>query len=129
MYFCAAFAANLTQVVMGALDLNPVMTVLTMHFTLPVSVIASTTVFRNVFIAYDGFEDNSVNLPVLPRTRNGPGILRFLPGGLLTTISSPRTRRDFRATTNDRKSQDIVMVSRGVVDATLDTVMLTTSVC
>jgi len=40
---------------MAGLQLNPVMNVITLPFALVVSVIAATTVFRNVFTAYDGF--------------------------------------------------------------------------
>ncbi|KAF5369189.1 hypothetical protein D9615_009957 [Tricholomella constricta] len=55
VYFCAAFGANLVQTVMAALGLNPVMNIIALPFALVVSVIAATTVFRNVFIAYDAF--------------------------------------------------------------------------
>ncbi|KAJ2926023.1 hypothetical protein H1R20_g11076, partial [Candolleomyces eurysporus] len=54
-YFTAAFTANLIQMIFAALQLNPVMNILCLPFALVVSVIAATTVFRNVFTAYDAF--------------------------------------------------------------------------
>ncbi|KAG6885875.1 hypothetical protein C0993_008394 [Termitomyces sp. T159_Od127] len=54
-YFCAAFGANLVQMVFASLGLNPVMNIMCLPFALVVSVIASTTVFRNVFVTYDSF--------------------------------------------------------------------------
>ncbi|KAG6915742.1 hypothetical protein DXG01_010039 [Tephrocybe rancida] len=54
-YFCAAFGANLIQMIMATLGLNPVMNIVALPFALVVSVIAATTVFRNVFMAYDAF--------------------------------------------------------------------------
>lgn len=58
-YFCSAFIANLVQTIMAGLQLNPVMNIITISFALIVSVIAATTVFRNVFIAYDNFHGDS----------------------------------------------------------------------
>jgi hypothetical protein len=58
-YFCAAFGANLVQTVFAALKLNPVMNIIALPFALVVSVIAATTVFRNVFIAYDDFSSDT----------------------------------------------------------------------
>lgn len=40
---------------MASLALNPVMNIITLPFALVVSVIAATTVFRNVFIRYESF--------------------------------------------------------------------------
>ncbi|KAG6815235.1 hypothetical protein H0H87_003730, partial [Tephrocybe sp. NHM501043] len=54
-YFCAAFGANLIQMIIACLGLNPVMNIIALPFALVVSVIAATTVFRNVFTAYDAF--------------------------------------------------------------------------
>jgi len=48
IYFVAAFGANLVQAVMAILQLNPVMNIIALPFALVVSVIAATTVFRNV---------------------------------------------------------------------------------
>ncbi|KAJ3568295.1 hypothetical protein NP233_g5805 [Leucocoprinus birnbaumii] len=63
VYFCAVFGANLVQMIMACLALNPVMNIIALPFALVVSVIASTTVFRNVFIQYDAFSsDTSKNL-------------------------------------------------------------------
>jgi len=39
--------------------MNPVMNIITLPFALVVSVIAATTVFRNVFTAYDNFTPDS----------------------------------------------------------------------
>ncbi|KAF5318849.1 hypothetical protein D9619_010967 [Psilocybe cf. subviscida] len=58
-YFCSAFIANLVQTIMAGLQLNPVMNIITLSFALVVSVIAATTVFRNVFTAYDNFHGDS----------------------------------------------------------------------
>lgn len=46
---------------MACLAFNPVMNIMALPFALVVSVIASTTVFRNVFILYDAFAGNSNN--------------------------------------------------------------------
>ena len=45
---------------MAGLQLNPVMNIITLPFAIVVSVIAATTVFRNVFIAYDNFAGDNV---------------------------------------------------------------------
>ncbi|KAF8156883.1 hypothetical protein B0H34DRAFT_783168 [Crassisporium funariophilum] len=58
-YFCFAFGSNLVQTVMAALHYNPVMNIMALPFALVVSVIAATTVFRNVFTAYDSFSSDS----------------------------------------------------------------------
>lgn len=54
-YFCAVFGANLIQMIFASLQLNPPMNLMCLSFALMVSVIASTTIFRNVFTAYDAF--------------------------------------------------------------------------
>lgn len=71
-YFCAAFGANLVQTVMASLGLNPVMNIIALPFALVVSVIAGTTVFRNVFTTYDGFSSE---------TSGGLGSLGITSGG------------------------------------------------
>ncbi|KAJ3503300.1 hypothetical protein NLJ89_g8494 [Agrocybe chaxingu] len=58
-YFCAAFVANLLQTIFAGLQLNPVMNIMFLPFALVVSVIAATTVFRNVFTAYDAFSNDT----------------------------------------------------------------------
>lgn len=63
MYFCAVFGANLVQMIMACLALNPVMNIIALPFALVVSAIASTTVFRNVFIRYDAFSGENSNNP------------------------------------------------------------------
>lgn len=45
---------------MAGLQLNPVMNIITLPFAIVVSVIAATTVFRNVFTAYDNFAGDNV---------------------------------------------------------------------
>ncbi|PPR04772.1 hypothetical protein CVT24_007088 [Panaeolus cyanescens] len=56
-YFCFVFGANLIQTVFAGLHYNPVMNIMCLPFALVVSVIAATTVFRNVFTAYDAFDE------------------------------------------------------------------------
>lgn len=68
VYFCVAFAANLVQTIMAGIHMNPVMNIITLPFALVVSVIAATTVFRNVFTAYDNFTGDSNN----PSGASGP---------------------------------------------------------
>jgi hypothetical protein len=58
-YFCSAFIANLIRTIMAGLQLNPIMNIMTIPFALVVSVIAATTVFRNVFVAYDNFHGDA----------------------------------------------------------------------
>ncbi|KAG8905944.1 hypothetical protein FRB99_007949 [Tulasnella sp. 403] len=58
-YFAAAFGANLVQAVLASLGLNPVMNIIALPFALVVSIIAATTVFRNVFSLYDDFSSNA----------------------------------------------------------------------
>ncbi|KAF9527459.1 hypothetical protein CPB83DRAFT_793263 [Crepidotus variabilis] len=70
-YFCAAFAANLIQTIFAGLQLNPVMNIMTLPFALVVSVIAATSVFRNVFVAFDSFSSDGT--PVSGGS-NGPGV-------------------------------------------------------
>lgn len=67
--------------IMAALAFNPVMNIIALPFALVVSVIAATTVFRNVFTLYDAFSSDS-GLPVTSSGRaesNGP--LRFGAAG------------------------------------------------
>ncbi|KAG9017530.1 hypothetical protein FRB90_000955 [Tulasnella sp. 427] len=54
-YFLITFLVNLVQTILAALSLNPIMNIIVLPMTLVVSVIASTTVFRNVFTLHDGF--------------------------------------------------------------------------
>ncbi|KDR76425.1 hypothetical protein GALMADRAFT_155974 [Galerina marginata CBS 339.88] len=78
-YFCFAFCANLIQTVMAGLHLNPVMNIMTLPFALVVSVIAATTVFRNVFTAYDSFAGDPYAPPSggsHPNSRSSEGPLR-----------------------------------------------------
>lgn len=97
---------------MAALGLNPVLMIIALPFALVVSVIASTTIFRNVFITYDDFGANSANsqgtFTDTSRNGHGPGVFRFFPGSLLTTVLSQRITS---APTNDYKSQDIGVVT------------------
>ncbi|KAG8981257.1 hypothetical protein FRC05_004159 [Tulasnella sp. 425] len=54
-YFLVTFIVNLVQTVLAGLSLNPIMNIIVLPMTLVVSVIASTTVFRNVFTLHDDF--------------------------------------------------------------------------
>ncbi|TFK36382.1 hypothetical protein BDQ12DRAFT_248941 [Crucibulum laeve] len=74
LYFSAAFGANLVQMIMASLALNPVMNIIALPFALVVSVIASTTVFRNVFIAHDSFfsDASGPGTSASGRTSDGP---------------------------------------------------------
>ncbi|KAF9057166.1 hypothetical protein BJ165DRAFT_12626 [Panaeolus papilionaceus] len=56
-YFCFVFGANLIQTVFAGLHYNPVLNIMCLPFALVVSVIAATTVFRNVFTAYEAFDE------------------------------------------------------------------------
>ncbi|KAG8949821.1 hypothetical protein FRC00_007962 [Tulasnella sp. 408] len=58
-YFFITFIVNFVQTVLAALSLNPIMNIIVLPMTLVVSVIASTTVFRNVFILHDDFASES----------------------------------------------------------------------
>ena len=62
---------------MAGLHMNPVMNIITLSFALVVSVIAATTVFRNVFIAYDNFtsDPNDSSGSSAPTLRTGTHIL------------------------------------------------------
>ena len=103
---------------MASLGLNPVMIIIMLPFALVVSVIASTTVFRNVFITYDGFEDSSAGWPSNSNfiTGTGTGFFHHLSTSLLTTFQTRRTPRDVHVPSTGDKSQDIGAVSRGAVD-------------
>lgn len=59
---------------MAGLHMNPVMNIITLPFALVVSVIAATTVFRNVFTAYDNFtaDSNSPSGASGPNRSDGP---------------------------------------------------------
>ncbi|KAG9014887.1 hypothetical protein FRB94_009045 [Tulasnella sp. JGI-2019a] len=58
-YFAATFLTNLVQVILASLALNPIMNIIAVPFTLVVSVIAATTVFRHVFTMYDDFSSET----------------------------------------------------------------------
>jgi len=62
---------------MAGLHMNPVMNIITLPFALVVSVIAATTVFRNVFITYDNFtsDSNDSSGSSAPTLRTGTHIL------------------------------------------------------
>jgi len=79
-YFAATFASNLVQVTIAAQNLNPVMNIIAVPFTLVTSVIAATTVFRHVFVLYDDFSGGDT-------TRGGSKDVVATVGG-----SGPRSR-------------------------------------
>jgi len=63
-YFAAAFTSNLVQLTLAGMSLNPIMNIIAVPFTLVVSVIAATTVFRHVFLMYDDFSGEASKTPV-----------------------------------------------------------------
>jgi hypothetical protein len=60
-YFICVFLANSVEAVFAALQLNPVMNLMCLPLALVVSTIAASTVFRNVFVAHDGWVRGSPN--------------------------------------------------------------------
>jgi len=121
-YFCAAFGANLVQTVMASLRLNPVMNIIALPFALVVSVIAATTVFRNVFIAHDGFASGSSGgQHGTNSSGTGHSLPRFFTGNSRITTWSRGATKD-RIPLEDYKSQDAGVISvRRVVDIGVDT--------
>ncbi|KAH0583437.1 hypothetical protein H2248_009065 [Termitomyces sp. 'cryptogamus'] len=103
-YFCAAFGANLVQMIFATLGLNPVMNIMCLPFALVVSVIASTTVFRNVFTAHDSFSSEGTG----PSSSNSAP----LNYGSRLDVSGTRLNTSRRVTTeiplNDYKSSGTV---------------------
>lgn len=75
--------------VMAALWLNRVMNNITLPFALVISVIAATTVFRNVFIAYDGFSSESGGSEGTSSGGLNSGPLRLNTGGQRINPSRP----------------------------------------
>ncbi|KAG6836792.1 hypothetical protein H0H93_003213 [Arthromyces matolae] len=65
--------------IFAALGLNPVMNIMCLPFALVVSVIAATTVFRNVFLAHDSFSSETTG-PTSSSSNPLPYNSR-LPGG------------------------------------------------
>jgi len=57
-YFVVTFVVNLVATILGGIELNPVLSVISLPFTVIVSVIASTTVFCNVFLLSGNFSSN-----------------------------------------------------------------------
>ncbi|KAG8885203.1 hypothetical protein FRB98_001931 [Tulasnella sp. 332] len=75
-YFIAAFGSNLVQVILAGMKLNPIMNIIAIPFTLVVSVIAATTVFRNVFTMYDDFSgENSPHNNTGGSSGHGAGVV------------------------------------------------------
>ncbi|KAG6865412.1 hypothetical protein C0991_002906, partial [Blastosporella zonata] len=91
-YFCAAFGANLVQMIIASLGLNPVMNIVALPFALVVSVIASTTVFRNVFTTYDAFASEVTGGAVSSSAQNS-GPLAYNGGRLTVGTRGNTTRR------------------------------------
>lgn len=108
---------------MAVLDLSPIMNIIILPFTLVVSVIAATTVFRHT---YGGLGDNTSETNGLS-TANGSGGLRFsFFGGTRTswTTTAPnlstRPTRD-RPPMDNTKSQEIgIMSLHRVLDIAVD---------
>lgn len=97
-YFCSAFIVNLIQTIMAGLQLNPVMSIITLPFALVVSVIAATTVFRNVFMAYDNFHGD----PDTPNANSG----RALDSGPFL-LTGTRILFNHNTTTNQLSANEI----------------------
>jgi hypothetical protein len=113
---------------MASLGLNPVMNIIALPFALVVSVIAATTVFRNVFVAYDSFgHDSSSGARSASTFRNGGGVLRFF-GSPWSTTPSQRLTRDLHMPMDDYKSQDVGSISvHRVIDINVDSDSLSAS--
>ncbi|KAF8646947.1 hypothetical protein AX16_007039 [Volvariella volvacea WC 439] len=131
-YFCAAFGANLVQMIMASLALSPVMNIIALPFALVASVIASTTVFRNVFTLYDSWGKDTARGSGNTGSVSGPGLPRFAGGtggGRLpfTTGQSNQVPTD-NIPLGEYKSQDIGAISvHKVVDVDIDGVQATVS--
>jgi hypothetical protein len=89
-YFCAAFGANLLQMVLAALALNPVMIIICLPFALVVSTIAATTIFRNVLVfraaSTSGVTDSGEPTTGLSSSRHSSDTRAARPTHRLTTI-------------------------------------------
>jgi hypothetical protein len=109
---------------MASLNLNPVMNVIALPFALVVSVIAATTVFRDVFVAYDGFGNSSSSRQYRASTStssvgNGRGGLRG--GNRWSAVSSQGLTRASQMFMDDHKGQDVGHISvHRVVDISID---------
>ncbi|KAF8884823.1 hypothetical protein BD779DRAFT_1442846 [Infundibulicybe gibba] len=126
-YFCAAFGANLIQTIMAALALNPVMNIVALPFALVVSVIAATTVFRNVFVLYDGFSGDYTKQKAsnTSSTRAGTDI-RFVTTPRVKTSSVGATTHRFTSDIplDELKNQNNASISiHRVVDVDVDGVL------
>ena len=82
---------------MASLTMNPIMNVMALPFAMVVSVIAATTVFRNVFLAYDSFGNSPSNEQQgesAANIRRNSVQVGFSVGGQRITNSSRRLTRD-----------------------------------
>ncbi|KAG5634889.1 hypothetical protein H0H81_000406 [Sphagnurus paluster] len=114
-YFCAAFGANLVQTVMASLGLNPVMNIMALPFALVVSVIAATTVFRNVFTAYDAFSSDTSGQGGLSSSgaHTGPlyNINRPTTGSQRVTTTSTRNMTNEIPLNHYKSTHDVGQIS------------------
>jgi hypothetical protein len=79
---------------MASLRLNPVMNIIALPFALVVSVIAATTVFRNVFVTHDGFASGSSNRQYGADSSSlGHSLPRFFTGNARITTWSRGQQR------------------------------------
>jgi hypothetical protein len=108
---------------MASLRLNPVMNIIALPFALVVSVIAATTVFRNVFIAHDGFASGSSSGQHGANSSSvGYSLPRFFTGGTRSLTSWSRGPTKDRIPLDEYKSQDVGAISiHRVVDIDVDT--------
>jgi hypothetical protein len=103
---------------MASLGLNPVMNIIALPFALVVSVIAATTVFRNVFTAFDAFSSESSGQTSGTGIHSGGPLNRLTAGGQRLT-SSRRMTNDIPL--GDYKSHDVTAISvHRVVDMDVD---------
>ncbi|KAF8342776.1 uncharacterized protein EI90DRAFT_3030186 [Cantharellus anzutake] len=109
IYFIAVFLGNTLETVMVALDLSPVMNLMAVPFALTVSVIASTTVFRHVFMHC---ESSSHFGPSNGEGRKASSLQVKTPGG-----SGPYgLKRSQRSTTDTFALTDFKTAPNGMVE-------------
>lgn len=79
---------------MAALGLNPVMNIMMLPFALVVSVIAATTVFRNVFVRYDAFASDRSKSQAASSDNNRSGFQHGFSNNPRVAFGSRNVRSD-----------------------------------
>lgn len=99
-YFLVTFIVNFVQTVLAGLNLNAIMNIMVLPMTLVVSVIASTTVFRNVFTLHDDFASEFEKTNGKSGTNPGTTNVSRITFGKGGSTRPPRfgPRRDFLTT-------------------------------